>query len=144
MGSTDSNGLVKLVAIGAGVVILDKVVGIFTPDKPGGDVTPGTGDNRPATFDVATARALADRLESDFWPGGLIALPFEYDEDAAATLMQCQVTNDVRLLMNEYGTRGTAIFERYNLTETVVKFLDNNYRDAVNADYQTKGITIRF
>lgn len=132
-----------LVLVGAGLLMADKVFGFFAPDEPGGNVTPGTGDDRPATLNEAEARALADRIYSDFWPGGLIALPYENDEDAGAALMVCAVTADVRLVMNAYGDRGT-VLSPMNLAETVATYLDNDVRQVVNADYMAKGIAIRF
>ena len=134
---------VRWVALGAAVLLADKVLGFFTPDNPGGNVTPGTGDDRPATMNEAEARALADRIEADVWGTGVVEAWFEDDEDFAATLTECKVTNDVRLLMNVYGNRGTH-FVRPNLTETVVEYLDAEFRDAVNENYRRKGINIRF
>lgn len=134
---------IRLAVIGGALLLADKVLGFFEDEQPGGDVTPGTGDNRPATLNESEALALADRIYTDFWPGGLIALPFEYDEDIGAALMVCRVTNDVRLLMNAYGERGE-ILNPQNLTETIARFLDNDIRRAVNNDYAAKGITIRF
>lgn len=139
--ATDSNSLFRLAAIGVGVVLIDKVFGLFAPEKPGGDVPPGTGDDRPATINAAEAQALADRLYENLIGDQWIPRPWEYDGDAAATLMQCKVTRDVRLVMNAYATIG---FIGRNLTNDVVSFLDSDYRAEVNANYTTKGIQIQF
>jgi len=126
-----------------GLLIADQVFGWFNDPGPGGEVDPAPGDNRPATLTTSDARALADRIAVAVWGTGIVVNPFEDDADFAAALMVCNVTNDVRLLMNEYGNVGP-ITNRLNLTETVVAYLDADLRAAVNADYRAKGITITF
>lgn len=135
--------LVTYGIIGAALVVAYKFTDLFSDPDPGGDVTPGTGDTRPATFDRATAGALADVIDVAFNGNGPILSPWENDEAAAGALMLCQVTNDVRLLMNAYGTRGQ-ILSPLTLAQAVSSLLDNDYRAAVNADYLAKGITITF
>jgi hypothetical protein len=118
-------------------------VGLGPDVQPGGVVDPGTGDTRPATLTTQDAEVIADALEVDFYPGGLVTLPWENDADAAAQLVKAQNTNDVRLLMNAWGTRGT-VLSPMTLAQTVAYYLDADYRQAVNGDYQAKDITIRF
>jgi hypothetical protein len=144
MATRDSStNVVRWLVIGGALLVADKVLGFFAPDNPGGDVTPGTGDDRPATFTPSDAGVLADRIFNDVWGGGLVATPWEKDEDFAATLMVPKVTNDVRMLMNAYGSRGD-LFSPQTLAETVADYLDADLRQAVADDYAAKGITIRF
>jgi len=142
-GSLSNDTLVRGGLLLGGLLLVNKVFGWFAPDNPGGTVTPGLGDTRPATLDAVSANTLADRIEVAVWGTGAVEAWTEDEEEVASCLMVCRVTNDVRLLMNAYGSRGTH-FNKLNLTETVVEYLDNDYRAAVNADYQAKGITINF
>jgi len=138
-----SDNLVTYGLVAAGLFVAYKFADLFGDEDPGGNVTPGQGDNRPATFDLATAGALADVIDVAFNGNSPILSPWENDEAAAGALMLCQVTNDVRLLMNAYGTRGQ-ILSPLTLAQAVASLLDDDYRAAVNADYRAKGITITF
>jgi len=138
-----SDNLVTYGLLAAGLFVAYKFAGLFGDEEPGGNVTPGQGDNRPATFDLATAGALADVIDVAFNGNGPILSPWENDKSAAGALMLCEVTNDVRLLMNAYGTRGQ-ILSPLTLAQAVASLLDDDYRAAVNADYRAKGITITF
>ena len=116
------------------------------PPPPGGDVDPaGGGDNpnqgdpRPATLTQAQAGQIADGIKDAVWGGGLIASPWENDEQFGALLMQCQVSNDVNLLMNAYGVYGQ-VLSPMNLSQTVTEYLDGDVKAVVNADYDAKGI----
>ena len=117
------------------------------PD-PGGNVTPGTGDTRPATLDDATAQTAADAIDVAIWGSGIIEQPWE-DEGAVITAMKlAQVTNDVRLIENKYGYRGTDTAQLTHtapdLAGTIEKYLSDSDKAAINSDYQAKGITIQF
>ena len=140
-GSLSNDTLVRGGLLLGGLLLVNKVFGWFAPDSPGGSVTPALGDTRQATLDTVTANALADRIEVAVWGSGAVEAWTEDEEEFAACLMVCQVTNDVRLLMNAYGNRGTH-FDKLNLVETVAAYLDDDYRAAVNADYLAKRITI--
>lgn len=132
------------IAAGAAVLIFwNRVSAWFAPAQPGGNVTPGAEDNRPATLTLSAAGALADAIEQAVWGGGLIAQPWERDADFAAALMVPQTTADVRLLMNSYGERGT-VLSPLTLSATVSTYLDSDYKSAVNRDYEAKGIQIRW
>lgn len=141
MASKD-NTLTGALLIG-GLLIADKVVGWFAPENPGGDVPPAPEDPTAATMTQTEADTVADQIEAAVWGTGVVESWTEDDEAFAACLMVPRNTADVRLLMNAYGSRGTH-FDKKNLTETVVEYLDDDYRQAVRDDYAAKGITIRF
>lgn len=138
-----NNEVFRAVAILGALLLGDKVLGLFAPENPGGDVDPAPEDANPATLSQTEADTLADQIEAAVWGTGVVESWTEDDEAFATCLMVPQNTADVRLLMNAYGSRGTH-FNQLNLTETVVAYLDQDYRDAVRADYAAKGITIRF
>jgi hypothetical protein len=89
----NTDQLTRLAMIGGGLYVAHEVLGLFTHEDPGGSVTPGGGDTRPATMDAVTARVLADRIAVAFYGDGLVVRPWEYDEDAAAALMVPLVTD---------------------------------------------------
>ncbi len=111
-------------------------------DQPGGDAPPAEQtDMRPATINAVQAATIADAIQVDVFGSGMIQTPWENDDDFAIQLMKAQNTNDVRVIMNAYGRRGSALVD-YNLPQTVAIFLDDDRKQAVNADYFTKGIEI--
>jgi len=133
----------RIVALLAGVLIADKVFGLFKKAKPGGDVTPAPGDIRPATLSAVDAAALADVIEQAVWGSAPIPTPTEDDDAFAAALLVCRVTADVQLLMNAYGERGTFL-SPLTLVETVAAYLDDDLKTSVNRTFALRGITIRF
>lgn len=119
---------------------------LFGDEQPGGDAPPlpeDEADPRPATLTLSRANQLADQIEVAVHGSAPVQTPWEDDEAFAAALMQCEVTADVRLLMNTYGERGT-ILSPLSLSETVAAYLDEDYIAAVNADYLSKGIAIQW
>lgn len=142
--SAQSNTNWGQVAIAGAIVIgIGTLVGAYKKDKPGGDVEPGASDDRPATIDEVDAEVIAEALRFAFWGTGIFQRPWEYDVEAGLDLMLAQVTDDVQLIMNAFGTHGPPLAQ-LTLAETVAKFLDADVKAEVNADYEAKGITIRW
>ena len=86
---------------------------------------------------------IADDIQSAIWETGPFAL-YERDEVIASALMAMQNRDDLKKLRCVYNIRGAkdAMSARLNLVQSVEKYLDQNYKDAVNADYYAKGIPL--
>lgn len=99
-------------------------------------------DSSKITYPLWKYAQLADSIESAVWDG----LGFTEDDDLIeATLKQCQNDDDFLALSNAYGVRGRGLVLRdyYNLVTTIGNYLDDSNREAVNADYQSKGMKTR-
>lgn len=143
--STDLGKVAIALAIGYGVVKIAGVLDDDDRDQPGGEVTPGTGDQRPATITTQDALSYAQQINTALYGNwGPFQRPWEYDADAGRILMQMQVTNDVYLLMNAYGDSGGTVLHHMTLSEVIAELLDANVKAAVNSDYELKGITVRW
>jgi hypothetical protein len=102
-------------------------------------------DYSKASFLAQTYEQLADRLEADFYPDALGGWT-ENDHDIGNVLMQMQKNEDVAALICAYNVRGRGyiIREYYNLPQAVARYLDEDVKAAVNADYQRKGLNFRW
>jgi hypothetical protein len=143
--------------VGRGVTILgaiyigSKFVGWMRKDRSG-----GTTHNLPETEDYNTPRhghtyspnqyaLFADQIEAAWLSG-----PFGITEDDTAIgniLMQMMNDNDVVALSNAFGTRhvhGLWFLSGGNLAQIIHKYLDNDIKAIVNADYEAKGMTSRW
>lgn len=113
---------------------------------PAGSQTGGSEQTQPnaqnLTFPTWKYEQLADTIESAVW-GGLAFT--ENDEEIEEALKQCQTDDDYIALSSAYGVRGRGVVLRdyYNLTQTLDLYLDDSNRDAVNADFQSKGMNTR-
>lgn len=85
----------------------------------------------------------ADQLESAFWAGFGF---YELDEEIAMILLRMNSIEDIIELICAYGIRGrgVAIKEYYSLPKSVTKFLDKELKQAVNLDYETRGINFQW
>lgn len=115
-------------------------------DGPAGPVDPLDpndpvhGDRRPATFTSAQAVGLANAFYAAVY-GGFIG----EDENAMVRILTlCEVTDDVRLLINAYGSRETLGTMELDLPGAVVAYLEPAQIAAVNSDYAGKSIIYRF
>lgn len=141
--AAENNWVGPAIIVGGLLMLADKVLGDGKDETPGGDVDPNGGDDRPATLSDVDATTIADGIFVAVWGDGLFESITE-DEAAVVALMElAQVTNDVRLIYNAYGLRGT-VTSKLTLPETLAAYLERSDLDAINADYQVKGITIRF
>lgn len=133
----------RYLLLGAGLLAFTEVSSWFADEKPGGNVPPGEGDTRPATFTLEKARQVARIVYEAIRGSQWLPRPWEYDQEAANALMQAKVTADVLLLMNAYAEHD-AIHTEVDLTADLARWLDTEYRAQVNANYASKGIDIRF
>lgn len=144
MARTERDTLTLLLTLGAVGLILSKLDDLFGDGPPpGGDAPPAPEDPRPATITQSQANAMADAFETAIWGSGVFVTPWERDWAAAGVLMLCNVDADVRLLVNTYGERGTLLAPQ-SLASTVSEYLDADVIEAVNLDYQRKGIQWRW
>jgi hypothetical protein len=84
----------------------------------------------------------ADQLEQGFYATYLT----EDDELVGQILRYMQNDTDVANLVKKYGVRdgGSWFNTNYNLPQAVSAMLDNDIKNAVNQNYQSKGISFRF
>ncbi len=84
----------------------------------------------------------ADQLEGAFYATYLT----EDDELIGKILKYMKNDTDVAFLTTKYGIRdgGHWFNTNYNLPQAVGAYLDDSIKNAVNLDYQKKGITYRF
>lgn len=136
-------------ALAAGAAFVGwKVYRFFYPAAP----DPGSGpagevdalpqpeaDKRPATLTEGEAVAIAAGLWTAFYDS------FGEDEAAAAMLLgRARVTDDVRLIVNAYGTTSSVFTPDKTLPEAVRRYLSASDIAAVNEDYREKGIHYQF
>lgn len=92
------------------------------------------------TYDDSVYQTQADNIEAAVW-GGLLSLT---EDDAAIfdALNKMQNIDDVKRLIQVYGIRGEGIVlqEYYNLPQTITMYLDNDYKEQINAIYLQRGI----
>lgn len=84
----------------------------------------------------------ADQLEQGFYATYLT----EDDELVGQILKYMNNDTDVANLVQKYGVRdgGAWYNTNYNLPQAVSAMLDNDIKNQVNQNYQTKGMTFRF
>lgn len=84
----------------------------------------------------------ADIIEQAVWAGSAL---WEDDDAIQNTLLMCMNDDDFYQLSNAYGVRGRGVVLRdyYNLQQTVQEYLDDDNKEAVNANYASKGMTTR-
>jgi len=130
--------LVTYLAIGGGAYLLYRLF-----KKP--VIEDGTSQDisynaNNLTYPDATYTVLADAIYQAFNIAGFSSF-YEDDEAIGNALMQMQSNDDVAKLIRTYGTRaGTLLTTDKNLVEAVQAYLDNDVKETVNANYQSKGI----
>ena len=145
-----NEGTVKWLVIGGVVlVVIAKLSKAFGNSLPGGTSVPAAPDPvgaggapQQATLTQAEATSICDAIESAIW-GGFIASPTEDEEEVIAQLSKLGNDADVRLVMNVYGKRGTAL-DKYTLAQTIGEYLDRDDINEINSIFATRGIKFRF
>ncbi len=107
------------------------------PTPTGAEETPcGPG---PFTLSDGDARAIADSIEE-------AATGFTEDEDEIVRqLTRARTDGDVCRLVRTFGRRSVGtLWITYNLPQLVTAYLSDDEVDAINTNYQAKGIQYRF
>jgi len=89
---------------------------------------------------------LADGIEEGVWGAGWWPSFTEDDQAFAWALMQVNTIDDVMELICVYDVRGRGVVldDYLSLSQTVSEYLDDDWRDIVNQDYQNKGINFQW
>jgi hypothetical protein len=144
----NKNTIVQIAVILLILYILKKVLDFFknpqtTPQ--GGQTQEDVVVNQSKlTYDPVVYNSLADKIEAAVW-GGLFSVT-ENDAAFFDALNQMKNLDDVKQLIKSYGIRGEGIVlqEYYNLPQTVTMYLDDSYKNQINALYLQKGINYQF
>lgn len=93
------------------------------------------------TYPLIQYDAFSDQIQNAIWETGPFAM-YERDDVIAAALMAMNNIDDVTMLICAYWIRGAkdAASATLNLVDSVEKYLDSDYKEAVNEDYQNRGI----
>lgn len=136
----------KTVLAVGGAFAFYKLYQWFKKDNSGGttDYLPLPAGSQ-LSFPEFQYQAYADMFEAAWLSG-----PFGWSEDDAAMgeiLMAMKTDADVIALNNAWGERhvhGVSFFSGGNLSQVVQKYLDNDVKQQVNANYEFKGINWRW
>lgn len=140
----NKNTLIQVAALILALYIIKKLFDFFkTPQTTttGGQTQEEIQVNaQKLTFDDSVYQTQADNIEAAVW-GGLLSLT---EDDAAIfdALNKMQNIDDVKRLIQVYGIRGEGLVlqEYYNLPQTITMYLDNDYKEQINAIYLQRGI----
>jgi hypothetical protein len=140
----NKNTIIQVAALILALYILKKLFDFFkTPQTTttGGQTQEEIQVNeQKLTYDDSVYQTQADNIEAAVW-GGVLELT---EDDAAIfdALNKMQNIDDVKRLIQVYGIRGEGIVlqEYYNLPQTITIFLDNDYKEQINAIYLQRGI----
>jgi hypothetical protein len=140
----NKNTLIQVAALILALYIIKKLFDFFkTPQTTttGGQTQEEIQVNAAnLTYDDTVYQTQADNIEAAVW-GGLLSLT---EDDAAIfdALNKMQNIDDVKRLIQVYGIRGEGLVlqEYYNLPQTITMYLDNDYKDQINAIYLQRGI----
>lgn len=140
--------LLKIAFVVVVLYVLKKVLDIFknpqTTTTGGQTQEEVTVNPANLTFDAAVYNSLADSIEAAVW-GGLLSVT-EDDEAIFDALRKMKNLDDVKALIKAYGIRGEGIVlqEYYNLPQTITLYLDESYKNEINALYSQRGINYQF
>lgn len=140
----NKNTILQVAALILALYIIKKIFDFFkTPQTTttGGQTQEEIQVNaQKLTYDDSVYQTQADNIEAAVW-GGLLSLT---EDDAAIfdALNKMQNIDDVKRLIQVYGIRGEGIVlqEYYNLPQTITMYLDNDYKEQINAIYLQRGI----
>ena len=140
----NKNTLIQVAALILALYIIKKLFDFFkTPQTTttGGQTQEEIQVNAAnLTYDDTVYQTQADNIEAAVC-GGLLSLT---EDDAAIfdALNKMQNIDDVKRLIQVYGIRGEGLVlqEYYNLPQTITMYLDNDYKDQINAIYLQRGI----
>jgi len=138
--------------IGAGIVALAIYLAFRDPranDRPW-DLSELPAEQRP-TITRLEARAIAETVDqavwsdSTFWSGFPVGSWTENEAVVIAAMIQpaIRTTGDVILIAEEYGVRSAYLAPELTLIGTLEKYLEPDERQAINAAWSTRRITIR-
>ena len=143
MAAPKNSGAIGVGLLGLAAVLIYNKLFPGPPDPrngPAGIVDPAKDDARPATFTTAQAAGLANAFYAAIYAGF-----FNEDEEVMRhILLQCQVTNDVKLLINAYGTRSTVATMALDLPGAVAAYMPVDMILGVNLKYAQRAINYRF
>jgi hypothetical protein len=144
----NKNTLIQIAAIVLALYIIKKLFDFFKSPQTtttGGQTQEELQINAAKlTYDDSVYQTQADNIEAAVW-GGLLSVT---EDDAAIfdALNVMQNLDDVKKLIQVYGIRGEGLVlqEYYNLPQTITMYLDNDYKEQINAVYSQKGINFKF
>lgn len=107
-------------------------------------------DQRP-TITRGAARIIAETVDqaiwsdSTFWSGWPVGSWTENEAIVMAAMTQpaIQTTGDVWLIMDEYGARSIGLAPELTLIATLEKYLDQDERQYINAQWSQRNINTR-
>lgn len=140
----NKNTLIQVAALILALYIIKKLFDFFKSPQTtttGGQTQETVQINTAKlTFDDSVYQTQADNIEAAVW-GGLLSLT-EDDSAIFDALNKMQTLDDVKKLIQVYGIRGEGIIlqEYYNLPQTVTMYLDQDYKEQINALYSQRGI----
>lgn len=136
-----NSGLPGWLLVVGGLLMADKVLGIFSDaNDPGSRPYPNPG-GAPRVLTDAQLRGYADSIEAalyGFW---------NWTEDEAEVvriLSGIPTDQDMVALVNVYGTRGTALLPSITLPAAVSAYLSPSDISTINAALSARGMQFRF
>lgn len=144
----NKNTIIQVAALILALYIIKKLFDFFKSPQTTttGGQTQETVQVNPSnlTYDDSVYQTQADNIEAAVW-GGLLSVT---EDDAAIfdALNVMQTLDDVKKLIQVYGIRGEGLVlqEYYNLPQTITMYLDNDYKEQINAVYSQRGINFKF
>lgn len=115
---------------------------IFRPDQAELEAYDGSINPNELTYDTAYYFQLADSIEAAIWEMWVV----EDDATLFASLAALYTDSDWYELSRIYGKRcrPKLLCEKETLLNSIIRYLDDDYKDEINALYAERGMTIHF